>query len=128
MELVEPSDHLTIYTKTSGSNNATTPGPASLSWTYKDKDWFMTPYTNKYYRPIADNIILLAFLPMVSPQNAQYPPGGAADGTSTDLMTGGSSSSAGYIYDTAPIQTDAVIPKSQNQLPTNGLCIDDCRR
>jgi uncharacterized protein (TIGR02599 family) len=105
MEMVEPSDSLTIYTKTSGGTTA------SNSWTYTGKDWFQTPYKNSNFRPIADNIILLAFLPMVAPQNALSPPGGYADGTSTDLAPN-------YIYDTAPIQAAGSTPLvSQNQLP-----------
>jgi uncharacterized protein (TIGR02599 family) len=125
MELIEPSDNLTIYNDTSPATPTTYTGfstPASASWGYTLKDWFRTPYANTapYYRPIADNIILLAFLPMVSPQSAQNPPGGAPDGTSTDLMTNPSTSlsgSSGYIYDTAPIQSGTTIPVSQNQLP-----------
>ncbi len=118
MEMIEPSDALTIYNYTSGSNGASS--PASKSWTYNGKDWFQTPVANSAYcRPVADNIILLAFLPMVSPQSATYPPGGAPDGTSTDLMNSPSAAlngSSGYLYDTAPAQT-APIPASQNQLP-----------
>ena len=132
MEMIEPSDYLTIYSYTSGSNGVattTTTGPASNSWTYTGKDWFQTPYKNSTIsttgdylcaRPIADNVILLAFLPMVSPQNALYPTtGGNPDGTSTDLMTAPSGQS-GYLYDTAPIQTSpgpGLLPVSQNQLP-----------
>ena len=105
MEMIEPSDNLTVYNFTSGGTTA------SKSWTYTGKDWFQTPYKNSNFRPIADNVILLACLPMVAPQNATSPAGGAPDGTSTDLAPN-------YIYDTAPIQTVGSVPLvSQNQLP-----------
>jgi uncharacterized protein (TIGR02599 family) len=114
MELVEPSDSLTIYNDTSGTYTSST-GTFSKSWTYTGKDWFQTPISNNNRRPLADNVILLAFLPMVAPQNAQNPQNGAADGTSLDLMNGNN-----YIYDTAPIQSSpgvGALPVSENQLP-----------
>jgi uncharacterized protein (TIGR02599 family) len=108
MELIEPSDSLTIFKYTSGANAS---GNASLSWTYTQKDWFQSAYSSGDARPIADNVILLAFLPMVAPQNATTPSGGSADGTSLDLMNG-----SNYIYDSAPIASGTP-PVSQNQLP-----------
>ncbi len=128
MEMIEPSDSLTIYNDTSGSNspgNPNSPTAASISWTYTKMDWFQTPYQNstnsssldyQCARPIADNVICLAFLPMVAPQNAQYPQGGAADGTSTDLMVA-AAGHAGYMYDTSPPVGGGTPPISMNQLP-----------
>jgi uncharacterized protein (TIGR02599 family) len=119
MEMIEPSDNLTIYSYTSGGANI------SNSWTYSGKDWFQTPYQNSLSsssvdyqcaRPIADNVICLAFLPMLAPQNAQYPQGGAPDGTSTDLMAS-PSGQAGSLYDTSPPSGGGTPPLSMNQLP-----------
>ena len=110
MELIEPSDSLTIYNKTSGANSGNT---ASLSWYYDGLDWFQTPLkTASNVHPIADNVICLAILPMNPPEDATTPPGGAVDGTSTDLAPN-------YLYDTSPTQSTTVTttPYSQNHLP-----------
>ena len=112
MELIEPSDALTIYNDTSGQQTSPS-AQASKSWWYNAKDWYQTPYNNGDYYPIADNIVALAFLPMVAPQNATSP---APDGTSTNLAPT-------YIYDTAPPTAGAPItgPAPVNQPITNAL-------
>lgn len=129
MEMIEPSDSLTIYKDTSGIFSGSGAQEGSYIpnlWHYRDMDWFQTPCqhsstagSNQYEcaRPIADNIICLAFLPMVAPQNASNPQGGAIDGTSTDLMTS-PSGAAGYVYDTSPPPSgSSTLPISMNQLP-----------
>ncbi len=112
MELIEPSDSLSIYKYTSGAH-AFTSGTASASWSYTGMDWFqplVTPVgtTTRPVHVIADNVVLLSFLPMVAPQNAQNPPGGAADGTSTDIAPN-------YLYDSSVSANTT--PDSHNQLP-----------
>jgi uncharacterized protein (TIGR02599 family) len=116
MEMVEPSSALTIYKDTSGSvagSPAANGNPTyfSVSWKYNAKDWFQTPFSNAatYAHVMAENVVLLCFLPMVSPELAQNPPGGAADGTSLDIAPN-------YIYDSAPPSSGAP-PVSMNQLP-----------
>ena len=113
MELVEPSEYLTVYKYTSNTS-----GTTSSSWSYNTnstngKAWFQAPLTASYGPPvhaIAENVVFLAFLPMVAPQNAQKPPGGAADGTSTDL-------SSDYGYDSSPIGGSSPNLDIQNKLP-----------
>ena len=113
MELVEPSEYLTVYNYTSGTS-----GTNSASWYYNTnsasgKAWFQTPLTASYGPPvhaIAENVVFLAFLPMVAPQNATSPTGGAADGTSTDL-------SSNYNYDSSPIGGLNPNFAIQNKLP-----------
>ena len=120
MELVEPSDYLTIYNYTSGAYPNTS-GTTSNSWYYNTQSpngqsWYLTPlglngqlpYPASYHA-IAENIIFLMLLPMVAPENAQSPPLGNPDGTSTDLAPN-------YTYDSSPSQGNT-LPVSQNQLP-----------
>jgi uncharacterized protein (TIGR02599 family) len=123
MELIEPSDYLTIYNYTSGPETSGTTSPAK-SWFYNTQStngaaWFQTPLTATYQfgnqtiqpsvHTIAENIMFLMILPMVAPQNARMPPGGNPDGTSTDIAPN-------YTYDSSPSQSNA-LPASQNQLP-----------
>ena len=119
MEVVEPSEYLRIYGVTSGSG--TTPGTSgpspdgknqSASWGYASTDWFTYPISSETPTPVhvlAENIVFLALLPMVAPQNASSP---APDGTSPDLVL------PNYLYDTTP-NLGASKPKSlqNNQLP-----------
>ena len=111
METVEPSDQLTIYKDTSGSVKGTDGlNYISMSWGYNGKDWYTAPAANAAYQhAVADNIVLLAFLPMVSPQTATNPTGGNPDGTSLDLAPN-------YIYDSAP-PASGTPPVTMNQLP-----------
>ena len=129
MELVEPSENLRIYsngsTGTSGplSQGSTT----SASWGYASTDWFTypinpggpsSPESPNPVHVLAENIIFLAILPMLAPQNAQMPPGGDTDGTSIDIAKN-------YLYDTTPGITFSngtgtmpnPVPYSFNQLP-----------
>ena len=111
MEVLEPSENLQIYNKTSGSS--TTTPVRSASWYYTARDWFQYPVLTESPTPVhvlAENVIFLALLPMVAPQNATNPQGGALDGTSTDIASA-------YLYDTAPNVTANSPPYAQNQLP-----------
>jgi uncharacterized protein (TIGR02599 family) len=123
MELIQPTENLSIYTYTSGPGSIN--ASASSSWYYFGWDWFQTPLTsgNPPVHVLAEDIIFLALLPTVAPQNAQYPPGGDTDGTSTDIAPN-------YYYDSSPpdrgyqpqfpsanAQSAIVAPYPQNQLP-----------
>ncbi len=111
MEMVEPSDSLTIYNYTSGAKSGVTP-PQGKSWSYIGSEWFQTPLSSATppVHLIAENVIFLALLPMVSPNDATTPSGGAQDGTSTDL-------SANYAYDSAFGVTPVHSPDIRNKLP-----------
>lgn len=115
MELVEPTEKLSIYTYTSGLKSGATP-PQTKSWTYNTLEWFQTPLldapsaTPPVTAPVhvvAENIILLALLPMVSPKDAKLPVGGDVDGTSTDLAPA-------YSYDSTTV---GHTPDIRNKLP-----------
>jgi uncharacterized protein (TIGR02599 family) len=123
MELIQPTENLSIYTYTSGPSSSD--AAASNSWYYFGWDWFQTPLTsgNPPVHVLAEDVIFLALLPMVAPQNAQFPPGGDTDGTSTDIAPN-------YYYDSSPPlrkyqpqyplaseQSAMVAPYPQNQLP-----------
>ena len=110
MEVLEPSENLQIYNKTSGPS--TTTPVRSKSWYYTAYDWFQYPILNETPAPVhvlADNVVFLAILPIVAPQNATNPAGGAADGTSQDIAPS-------YLYDTSPTLTNPP-PYQQNQIP-----------
>ena len=116
MELVEPTDNLSIYTYTSGLKTGATP-PQTKSWTYTGLDWFQNPLnsdspsatspTPPPVHAVTENVILLAILPMVSPKDAQSPIGGDVDGTSKDLAPT-------YAYDST---TTGHTPDIRNKLP-----------
>ena len=122
MEVVEPSEKLRIYNNGQGG----TSGPSSYlstrsaAWDYASTDWFQYPALTEAPSPVhvlAENIIFLALLPMVAPQNASPSANPGPDGTSIDLAPG-------YFYDTTP---NLVLPTGQapissslsqkNQLP-----------
>ena len=112
-EMIEPSENLSIYNYTSGPDQ--NKPKQSASWNYTGTQWFQSPLAASPVpaHVLAENVILLALLPMVAPQNAQYPPGGDKDGTSTDLTTN-------YNYDTSPTvpsSGSAGSATAQNQLP-----------
>ena len=110
MEMIEPSDHLTIYNDTSGPK---TPGNPqySNSWYYNGQDWFKTPMGNSnYVHVIAENVILLVLLPMVAPQNAQNPVGGDTDGTSLDIAPN-------YYFNSSPYESGTSAATSNTQYP-----------
>lgn len=129
MELIEPSERLTVYNYTSGSDGAT-PMPKSNSWTYTNFDWFQIPLgtsstSNQTSTPVhvlADNVIFLALLPTLAPENAQQNPGPGPDGTSIDIAPN-------YYYNTAyssctispfsgtRLYNGDSLPYAQNQLP-----------
>ena len=89
VEFIEPSDSLTVFSKTSGNS------------AYNGKDWFTTPLaTAGNRRVLADNIVAFVALPRLS---------------STEDSTGTALSPA-YTYDTT---TSSATPKlnPKNQLP-----------
>jgi uncharacterized protein (TIGR02599 family) len=89
VEFIDPSDGLTIFSKTSGNS------------AYNGKDWFTAPLaTAGNRRVLADNIVAFVALPRLSTSE---------DSTGTVL-------SPTYIYDTT---TSSAIPKlnPKNQLP-----------
>ena len=95
MQLLEPSENLTIYSQTSG-------GKANQ---YQGNEWFTTPLaTPGYSHVIADNVIALVLLPKISTQ--QDPTGGKLTSNYTF-----SSAPTGYPYLSAN-QTS-----NENQLP-----------
>ncbi len=111
MELIEPSENLSIYRYTSGSNGATV--PRTKSWSYFTREWFQTPLAlpaaSRPAHVVAENIVFLALLPIVAPRNAAQPEEGDADGASTDIAPK-------YLYDSS-VQTPTLAADSRNQLP-----------
>ena len=109
MELIEPTESLSIYNHTSGTDNATP--PKSLSWSYSTYEWFQDAFneTPVPTHVLAENVIFLALLPMVAPQNVPSSQTVAPDGTSTILTTD-------YSYDTAPGAAN-MVAAAHNQLP-----------
>jgi len=95
MALSEPSENLTLYTKTSG-----TPG-------YNTAEWFSTPLgSSTYSHVLAENVIALVLLPKLSAKED----------------TAGTTLAPNYSYDSAPISwpppaPPATQPATQNQLP-----------
>ena len=118
MELLEPSENISIYNYTSGPAAS---GTGTQSWYYHGLDWFTNPITQTQAAPpihsIADNIVFLAFLPMVAPQNAQEPLGGNPDGTSTDIVGNSSNNSAQPPYNYDSSVSSGLNPDSLNRLP-----------
>ena len=126
MEMIEPTENLSVYNYTSGPDPAvTTPPLRSKSWGYTGKEWFQnalalpltsgsqTPGSTRPAHAIASNVIFLALLPMVAPRDsADAQPGAsstpAPDGTSTDIAPN-------YLYDTSV--KSGLKPDSRNQLP-----------
>ena len=94
MELMEPSDKLTLYKKTSGDSR------------YVGTDWFTTPLESADIpkRPIAENVIALVILPKLSSSDQQA--GGYSDG----------SLAPAYLYDSTVTNADKTL-NSKNQLP-----------
>ena len=123
MEMVEPTESLSIYNYTSGPDPAiTTPPLQSKSWNYTGKEWFQnslslplpssnqTPTGTRPVHAIASNVVFVALLPMVAPRDAKAVAGGtpAPDGSSTDIAPH-------YLYDTSV--KSGLVPDSRNQLP-----------
>src|SRR5207249_4696774 len=75
MELMEPSDTLTLYTYTSGLT-----GTTPKNSTYTGSEWFKTPLglpaATRPARALAENIVALVILPKLSlaDQAAGVPP------------------------------------------------------
>lgn len=97
MELMEPSDSLTLYRYTSGTNNNGGPKCA----TYNTMEWFTVPYAatapysmaTRPVRALAENVVAMVLLPKLSP----------ADIASLNQSGGSYSDSSlapSYLYDT----------------------------
>jgi uncharacterized protein (TIGR02599 family) len=84
MELMEPSELLTIYKFTSGNLN------------YSGHAWFITPFSAKRTRPIAENILYIRVIPI------------GVNGSQSFLLDSSTS-----LYDTSPGHAAAMV----NQLP-----------
>jgi len=99
MEMMEPSESMSIYSYTSGSSGA--------ALNYPGKQWFTNSaqqsVEDRPARPLADNIIAMVLLPKLSPQD---------DPTGTAL-------SPKYAYDSSTVGMGTTNPNldSRNQLP-----------
>jgi len=102
MELMEPSDTLTLYNFTSGTNGT---GQFKNS-IYTGHDWFTTPLglSARPVRVLAENILALVILPKLS--SADQAAGGYTD----------SSLAPTYLYDTTATASDPNL-NPKNQLP-----------
>jgi uncharacterized protein (TIGR02599 family) len=100
MEMMEPSDSLTLYAFTSGTN-----ANGAKCTTYNGTDWFTTPLGNTSpKRAIAENVIALVILPKLTP-------GDEAAGGYTDT-----SLAPAYTYDSTSTNADPNL-NPHNQLP-----------
>jgi uncharacterized protein (TIGR02599 family) len=106
MELMEPSEQLTLYAYTSGTDSNGLPKTSS----YTGTQWFTTPLlsANRPARVVAENILALIILPKLATQE---------DATGAQLAPQ-------YTYDTSKIgaaaslaATAAAAVNSKNQLP-----------
>ena len=88
MEMLEPSENLTLYFYTSGYPD------------YSGHDWFTLPLKSQCSHVLADNVIALIFLPKLSAEE---------DATGAKLAPG-------YSYDSTSKNSDATI-NPKNQLP-----------
>jgi uncharacterized protein (TIGR02599 family) len=100
MELMEPSESLTLYNYTSGDGFGGRPKTAS----YVGHEWFTAPLaptgSARRTRVLAENVIALILLPKMSPQE---------DSTTSKLAPA-------YAYDSTSTNADASI-NPKNQLP-----------
>ena len=101
MEMMEPSQSLTLYTKTSGSSS------------YVGQEWFTTPLNSSTVpkRALAENIVALIILPKLTPndQLAGNPTLGINQYDDTSLAPA-------YLYDSTATKADNYL-NSKNQLP-----------
>ncbi len=100
LEMMEPSESLTLYHYTSTFGNDTNPlyvGPS-----YTGREWLLTPLdgSNGRKRVLADNVIAMVLLPKLSPQ--EDPSGGAL--------------APDYVYDSSN-NTNNPATNPKNQLP-----------
>jgi len=100
IEMREPSDQLTLYQYTSGLGSS---GTTLNCNTYNGTQWFSTPRsTNTNHHVLAENIVALVIIPMLSPQD---------DPTGTALCPN-------YTYDSNPTVTNSnSVLNTKNQLP-----------
>lgn len=105
MELMEPSDMLTLYSKTSGMT------VYSGSNQYTGMDWFTTPLKSASLpaRVLAENVVALVLLPKLTPQDQT-----ANGATYTDA-----SLSPTYLYDSTGANMTTTTDPNLN--PTNQL-------
>jgi len=105
MEMVEPSESLTLYTYTSGSGNTT----------YSGKEWFSTPFnssTNRPVRILAENIVALIILPKLTPEDEKSLQSSGA----IPPVPLGTSLAPQYFYDSTVTNSNAAL-NTKNQLP-----------
>lgn len=115
MELMEPSDSLTLYTYTSGTNGS----GAAKNLSYNTIEWFTTPFngTSPYtaatrpVRVLAENIIALVLLPKLTSgdQAAGNPAQSISSYTDASLAPS-------YLYDSTVANSDNCL-NTKNQLP-----------
>ena len=114
MEMMEPSEKLTIYQYTSGLT-----GTTAKNLTYTGKEWFTTPLAvAAQQRVVSDNIVALIILPRLSVSDEQQL---IKAGTLTNPLPLGSNLAPNYSYDTTDTsQADANL-NPHNQLPPEVL-------
>ena len=117
MEMMEPSESLTLYQYTSGTTSGGTPKNAS----YTTTEWFTTPFNGispytAATRPVhalAENVAALVLLPKLAPQDEQSL---QTSGT-IPTATLGTSLSPQYTYDSTTTNTQYASLNPHNQLP-----------
>ena len=105
MEAMEPSNSLTLYNYTSGTNNST----------YAAHTWFTNMLTSSTpsTHVLAENVIALVFLPMLTSQDEQSL---IASGTIPASTVPGTALAPNYTYDSTVSSSNAAL-NSKNQLP-----------
>ena len=102
MEMSEPSDNLTLYQYTSGTNAS---GPKNVSYT--DKEWYTTPLAiPAYNRVLAKNIIALIILPKFA----------TGERSTNGAVFADNALAPSYTYDSTGTHTVAEL-NPKNQLP-----------
>jgi len=115
-ELMEPSESLTLYTYTSGTNAS----GQSKNSVYTGTEWFTTPFNGtapyttltRPVRTLAENVIALVLLPKLAPQEEQ------SLQTSGEIPSApqGTSLAPQYTYDSTVAVANAAL-NTKNQLP-----------
>ncbi len=110
MELMEPSDSLSLYTYTSGTDST----GSAKNLAYDATTWFTTPLaaSPRPVRTLAENIVALVFLPKLAPQDEKSL---QADGSIPPAPVG-TSLSPHFSYDSTVATGNAAL-NWKNQLP-----------
>lgn len=111
MEAMEPSNDLTLYNYTSGTNS----NGLSRNISYTTHEWFtnMLYGNNPSTHVLAENIIALLFLPMLAPQDEQSL---ITSGSIPAATVPGTALAPYYSYDSTVSSTNAAL-NSKSQLP-----------